>query len=42
MYSNIDNTKDLESMEYNKHGGKTLEDFINSKYDPENYLGKGK
>jgi hypothetical protein len=33
---------DQESLDYNNVGGKTLEDFINSKYDPQNYLGKGK
>ena len=33
---------DQESLEYNNGGGKTLVDYINSKFDPENYLGKGK
>ena len=33
---------DQQSLEYNNGGGKTLVDYINSKFDPENYLGKGK
>lgn len=33
---------DQQSLEYNNGGGKTLADYINSKFDPENYLGKGK
>ena len=33
---------DQQSLEYNNGGGKTLGDYINSKFDPENYLGKGK
>ena len=33
---------DHESLEYNNGGGKTLVDYIDSKFDPENYLGKGK
>ena len=33
---------DHESLEYNNVGGKTLREIIDSKYDPENYLGKGK
>ena len=33
---------DQQSLEYNNGGGKTLADYIDSKFDPENYLGKGK
>ncbi len=33
---------DHKTLEYNNGGGKTLVDYINSKFDPENYLGKGK
>ena len=33
---------DHESLEYNNVGGKTLKEIIDSKHDPENYLGKGK
>jgi len=35
-------TLNQDSLEYNNGGGKTLVDYINSKFDPENYLGKGK
>tara|TARA_Y100000356_G_scaffold105723_1_gene91516 strand:- start:177 stop:302 length:126 start_codon:yes stop_codon:yes gene_type:complete len=34
-------TLNQDSLKYNNVGGKTLEDYINSKFDPENYLGKG-
>jgi len=33
---------DQESLDYNNVGGKALRDIIDSKFDPENYLGKGK
>ena len=33
---------DHESLEYNNVGGKTLVNYIDSKFDPENYLRKGK
>jgi len=33
---------DHKSLEYNNGGGKTLREIVNSKFDPENYLGKGK
>jgi len=33
---------DHESLEYNNVGGKTLVDYIDPKFDPENYLRKGK
>ena len=33
---------DQQSLEYNNGGGKTLADYVDSKFDPENYLGKGK
>jgi len=36
------NDTDHESLEYNNVGGKTLVDYIDPKFDPENYLRKGK
>lgn len=33
---------DHDSLEYNNVGGKTLKEIIDSKFDPQNYLGKGK
>jgi len=33
---------DHKSLEYNNGGGKTLADYVDSKFDPENYLGKGR
>ena len=33
---------DHESLEYNNVGGKTLVDYIDPTFDPENYLRKGK
>ena len=33
---------DQKSLDYNNVDGKALRDIIDSKFDPENYLGKGK
>ena len=35
-------TLNQDSLKYNNVGGKTLREIIDSKFDPENYLGKGK